>query len=78
MANKFNGKYTYVVLYERDVEEDGKVVRKSLRWRFNSVRDALEKYDLLEDAWEQGIAGRNVSVELIQEFEMKTTLAWFA
>lgn len=78
MANKVNGKYTYVVLYERDVEEDGKVVRKSLGWRYNSVRDAFEKYDLLKDAWEQGIAGHNVSVELIQEFEMKTTLAWFS
>ena len=78
MANKFNGRYSYVVLYERDVEEDGKVVRKSLRLRYNSVRDALDKYDELEEAWENGTAGRNVSVELIQEFEMKTTLAWFA
>lgn len=78
MANKFNGKYTYVVLYERDVEENGKVERKTLKWRFNSVRDALDKYDELEEAWENGDAGRNVSVELIQEFEMKTTLAWFA
>ena len=78
MANKINGKYTYAVLYERDVEKDGKVERRTLEWRYNSVRDALEKYDLLKDAWEQGIAGRNVSVELIQEFEMKTTLAWFA
>ena len=78
MANKFNGKYTYVVLYERDVEEDGKVERKTLRLRYNSVRDALDKYDELEEAWENGTAGRNVSVELIQEFEMKTTLAWFA
>lgn len=78
MTNKVNGKYTYVVLYERDVEEDGKVVRKSLGWKYNSVRDALDKYDELEEAWENGVAGRNASVELIQEFEMKTTLAWFA
>lgn len=78
MANKFNGRYSYVVLYERDVEEDGKVERKTLRLRYNSVRDALDKYDELEEAWENGTAGRNASVELIQEFEMKTTLAWFA
>lgn len=78
MANKFNGKYTYVVLYEADVEEDGKVERKTLRWKYNYVRDALDKFDELEEAWENGTAGRNASVELIQEFEMKTTLAWFA
>lgn len=78
MANKFNGKYTYVVLYEADVEKDGKVERETLRWKYNYVRDALDKFDELEEAWENGTAGRNVSVELIQEFEMKTTLAWFA
>ena len=78
MTNKVNGKYTYVVVYEADIKREGKVVRDSIEWKFDSVRDAFDKYDELKEAWENGIAGRNVSVELYQRIEMETTLAWFS
>ena len=78
MTNKVNGKYTYVVVYEADIKREGKVVRDSIEWKFDSVRDAFDKYDELKEAWENGTAGRNVSVELYQKIEMETTLAWFS